>query len=460
MMPIPAFKVNFFWKTLFWFWLSFALTFILHLLILQMTDESTRYERTSEKLLQQLEYTKERMQLYIAKDENKKLSHHPRVEHIFLLQEDGTDWLGKPVPKLLVSLNKRVNNRKKIFSVIANDRIIYGGITIVEKGESYRIYVRRIFSYLSQDYMASFFREFAYSILISVFLISFPLSFFLAWFVVSPIKRLRAASREISKDIKNKQSIESLLLGKGEFAELAKDFEAMRQQIEQQFSARSRLISDVSHELRSPLARMQIAIGIANNKLNKDEKNTELERIKLEADKMNCMLTELLDYSKIDNLQDENLDELIDIKKLFLNLVDDAKFEAEQVGVTIATKLPENVFIKGSKLSLLSCFENIVRNAIRYANSNIKLTCYNNETKNVISIIISDDGSGVPPEDINQIFDAFYRPELDRSRQSGGVGLGLSIASKAVAAHDGRIWAENDQPKGFSIHIEFPLKPT
>jgi len=308
--------------------------------------------------------------------------------------------------------------------------------------------------------MASFFREFAYSILISVFLISFPLSFFLAWFVVSPIKRLRTASREISKDIKNKHSLESLASGKGEFAELAKDFEAMRQQIEQQFSARSRLISDVSHELRSPLARMQIAIGIANNKLNQDEKSTELERIKLEADKMNCMLTELLDYSKIDNLQDENLDELIDVHKLLINLIDDAKFEAEQVGVTIEIDLAENISIKGNKLSLLSCFENIVRNAIRYAHSNIKLSCLKNEANNVISIIIRDDGKGVPEEDINQIFGAFYRPELDRSRQSGGVGLGLSIASKAVAAHDGRIWAENDQPKGFSIHIEFPLKPT
>lgn len=450
-------KTNFFWKTLFWFWLSFALMFIVNLLILQKTDESVRYKGTSKELIKQLAYTKERMQAYITKEENRQLTEHPKVEHIFLLDEHGIDWLGKPVPDSILTLDKRVIKRKRVISHIAKDKIIYGGEKIVDQGKTYRIYVRRIFSFLSQNYITSFFQEFAYSILISVFLISFPVSFFLAWFVVSPIKRLREASKDISKDIKNNKSLETMLKGKGDFAELAKDFEAMRNNIEQQFSARTRLISDVSHELRSPLTRMQIAIAIADNKLNDVGNNAELERIKLEANKMNWMLTELLDYSKIDNLQGQILNESIEINQLLTNVVDDARFEAEQVGVSIEVNLQGAHKIKGNQLSLLSCFENIIRNAIRYAKSTVIVSCCLSKTQDKVSISIFDNGTGVPEADIKQIFDAFYRPDIDRSRNSGGVGLGLSIAKKAVDAHFGSIKAENIQPEGFIVTIELPL---
>jgi signal transduction histidine kinase len=108
--------------------------------------------------------------------------------------------------------------------------------------------------------------------------------------------------------------------------------------------------------------------------------------------------------------------------------------------------------------ALLSCLENILRNAIRYADKKITVSSYIEHDENQLVITISDDGKGITTGDIDKIFDAFYRPNLDRDRHSGGVGLGLSIAKKAVVIHSGKIWAENLKPQGFAIHIQLPLK--
>jgi len=456
MIKFNFIKSNLFWKILLWFWLSFILVFVINLFILQLNNTSISQQKLPPHLTKQVFAAKERIEKYFSKQANQHKAEHPRYKNIYLLSEQGTDRLGKPVPKLVLSLDVYMNKTQQLVSLVTKEKVLFGGASIEIAGQTYRLYISRVFKYVSRTYLTNFFREFAYSILISTFLISFPLSFLLAWFVVSPINRLKQASRDISKNIKNTKTLKPLLDRKDEFAELAGDFEAMRSQLEQQLNARTRLISDVSHELRSPLVRMQIAIGIANNNLNKDKQNTELERIRLEADRMNVMLTELLDFTKIDNLQEHQDTESININHLFSILVNDAKFEAQQVGVYIDADIKGNFSIMGNTMGLSSCLENIVRNAIRYAKKNVVLCCQMNEQENTVIITITDDGDGVPEEDIKHIFDAFYRPELDRSRESGGVGLGLSIAKKVVDVHCGKIWAENMKPRGFSVHIALP----
>jgi two-component system, OmpR family, sensor histidine kinase CpxA len=455
-------KANFFWKILFWFWGSFALIFIVCLFILQLNNDSIRYQKTPEHLSQQVESSRARVMGYLAKNSNHLKRANANWKNVYLLSANGKDALGKPVPDIMLSLDRYVQKSQQIMSVISNDKIIYGGLELTIGQDNYRVYIRRIFSYLSGDYMASFFQEFAYSILTATFLISFPLSFLLAWLVVAPIKRLQQATRDISINIQDRKNLNSLLARKDEFAELAKDFQTMTEEIEQQLFARTRLISDVSHELRSPLTRMKIAIAIADNKLNKDGQNSELQRIKLEADRMNLMLSELLDFTKLDDLHRNQAIENIDLKRFAGIVINDAQFEAEQVGVQITSSFPEGLCIEGNKVELLSCLENIVRNAIRYAKSSIHFSCDKAKQGDLILLRICDDGKGVPEEDVDKIFSAFYRPDLARSRQSGGVGLGLAIAQKAIAVHSGKIRAENiktnGKTTGFAIHIELPIK--
>ncbi|WOH39500.1 ATP-binding protein [Thalassotalea fonticola] len=431
------------------------LIFVLNLFILQLNNDSIRYQQTPAHLTEQVADITSRVSKYLLTVKQ----HKPHLwQNVYVLSPNGTDRLGKPVPDVILSLNQYVQKSQLPMSVATKERIYFGGLSVEIAGITYRVYAHRIFSFLSGDYMAAFFQEFAYSILISAFLISFPLSFLLAYLVVGPIKRLQQATRDISNNINDKNNLQSLLARNDEFAELAKDFSAMSEQIGQQLSSRTRLISDVSHELRTPLSRMQIAIGIADNKLNEDGLNSELKRIKLEADRMNLMLSELLDFTRIDNLHCRKGNEYIDMHQFVTTLINDAKFEAEQVGISVDSSLQKGIYMLGNKVELLSCLENIIRNAIRYAKSNIHVYCHKHELDGQIKITIKDDGEGVPEEEINTIFDAFYRPELARARKSGGVGLGLSIAEKAVAAHLGKIWAENILPNGFAVHIELPIK--
>jgi len=456
MIKLNFIKVTLFWKILLWFWLSFVLVFVINLFVLQLSSTSVSQQELPSHLIKQVATVKVRIEHYFDKQSNQGKIEHFRYKNIYLLSDEGTDRFGKIVPNLVLSLEQYREETQQLVSVVTKEMILFGGMEIEIDEKTYRIYISRAFKYFSETYLSSFFQNFVYSILVSMFLISFPLSFLLAWFVVRPIKSLKQASKDISKDITDKKNLTSLLKRKDEFADLAMDFETMRLQLEQQLSSRIRLISDVSHELRSPLVRMQMAIGIANNKLNKDKQNSELERIKLEADRMNLMLTELLDFTKIDNLQYQQNNENISINHILNILINDAKFEAEQVGINIEADIKGEFPLVGSQMGLSSCFENIVRNAIRYANKSVFVQCQQSPQNDATLITIRDDGDGVPDADIEHIFDAFYRPELDRCRKSGGVGLGLSIAQKVISVHCGKIWAENISPSGFAIHIELP----
>jgi len=388
--------------------------------------------------------------------ENKRKFKHRRKfwRNIYLIDAAGGDYFGKDVPDLLKTLREHVYRGQHAMSVIENKKLFFGGVPLRIKNKQYRIYIGQKFNYMSRGYIGSFFRKFAQNLLISTFIISFPLSFLLAWRFTRPIKKLQQATKDISEDVTNRSNLQTLLTRRDEFGELAQDFELMSQHLEQQLTSKNQLLSDVSHELRSPLARLQIALAIAENKDKENSKNSEFERIKIEADRMNLMLAGLLDYAKVEASSHESQFELVDINHLLSLLINDANFEAQQQKITIITELEINLKVLGDNAALLSCLENILRNAIRYADKQITVCSYIEKEQSELMITISDDGKGIAEDDIDKIFDAFYRPNLDRSRHSGGVGLGLSIAQKAVTAHSGKIWAENLQPQGFAIHIQ------
>ncbi|NQZ80779.1 MAG: HAMP domain-containing protein [Colwellia sp.] len=451
------FRINLFWRILLWFWLAFVLIVTLNLFIIQMNNDSIHYQRMPPHLHHQIILAKNKI---IKSIENKRKYKHRRKfwRRIYLIDTAGVDYFGKDVPDLLNTLREHVYRGQHAMSVIEKKELFFGGVPLRIKNKKYRIYIGQKFNYMSRGYIGSFFRKFAQNLLISTFIISFPLSFLLAWLFTRPIKKLQQATKDISQDVTNRKNLQALLTRRDEFGELAQDFELMSQHIESQLLSKTQLLSDVSHELRSPLARLQIALAIAENKLATGSNNHEFARIKIEDDRMNLMLAGLLDYAKIEALSHASQFEIIDINNLLSLLINDANFEAQQQKITITTELEHKLRVDGDKAALLSCLENILRNAIRYAEKKITVCSYIKKNNNQLMITISDDGNGIKSDDIDKIFEAFYRPNLDRSRDSGGVGLGLSIAKKAVKAHSGKIWAENIQPHGFSIHIQLPIK--
>ncbi|MBV1910932.1 MAG: HAMP domain-containing protein [Kangiellaceae bacterium] len=441
-----------------WFWLVFAVVFSVNIFVSQMNSENSRFRPIPPHLFEQLDNTRIKLEYLLEQEKSRnKRSRRHFLRNTFLLNDEGQDYFGKRTPGLLSELHHRILDEKKPLTGVKKRLLYFGGVKVHHKGEGYRLYLTQRFSVLSSGYLGFFIREFALNLLFSTFLVSFPVSFLLAWVFTRPIRRLQLAITEMSDDLKNKKSLQKLTGRQDEFGDLAKDFESMASHVEKIIASKNRLIGDVSHELRTPLARLQIAIGLANKK-SPEKLKKELARIKLEADRMNQMISSLLDYAKSDDAAFEPKIEQFDLAKLIIVIVKDLEFEAQQQQITITTDITEDFLFSGEQSSVVSCIENILRNALRYAETSIKILAFLDAEKRNISILIEDDGCGVPEEQLEKIFDAFYRPQSDRSRDSGGAGLGLSIAKKIVVAHKGEISATNISPHGLKIEIYFPSK--
>ncbi len=463
------FKLRLFWKILFGFWLVFASVFSFNLFLTQINSESSKFRTLPPHLSDQLASIQEKLDYLFQANTRVNRKTRRFLRNAYLLDQSGKDYFGKRTPKMLLALHQQVIEEDKPMTVYKKRFLYFGGNEVVENGNHYRLYVSQKFSFLSRGYLGFFIKEFATNLIISTFLISIPLSFLMAWFFTRPIKKLQQAFTEMSDDLNNKRSLDNLTSRSDEFGDLARDFEKMANHLATIIASKNRLLGDVSHELRTPLARLQLAIGIASQK-KRDVLSDELARIKLEADRMNQMISSLLDYSRVDSIVIEPQFEKIDLAELLHSIVQDVEYEATSMSLTINTDIVEPLNLIGDKGLLISCLENLLRNALRYASSQISVEAkvqpanhtydegfaHKGSTLSVVSIVISDDGDGVSEPELGKLCDAFYRPQLDRSRKSGGVGLGLSIAKKAVQAHQGELLLRNLKPRGFEVTVSIP----
>jgi two-component system sensor histidine kinase CpxA len=455
-MKRPKLKITLFWKILLWFWFILVTVFSLNLFLTQVSNENTRYRSLPPHLHQQLIGARHKLYPVLERKRFKQRKRSKFLRNTFLLDQDGADYFGRKVPEMLLLLDQRIKKNKKPASAFKKKFLYFGGLEMRIDDKDYRLYLSQNFSILSRGYFSVFVREFAHNLLVSIFFVSFPLSFLLAWFFTRPIKKLQEAIGEITDDLGDRDSLNQLSKRTDEFGDLAKDFSKMASHIESAISSKDRLLSDVSHELKSPLARLQISLGLAYKKQT-EQNYTELDRIKLEADRMNAMVTSLLEYSKLEHHELQQELKTIELDTFLKSVTDDAEFEGKANGIIVKTEFASNISLSAQPSMLLSCFENVLRNAIRYATNEVIVRCKLDQENNSVLIEIIDDGCGVPNEQLEKIFDAFYRPESDRSRLSGGVGLGLSIAKKVIDAHEGKIVAKNVEPTGLAICIQLPV---
>ncbi|WP_076012821.1 ATP-binding protein [Alteromonas abrolhosensis] len=234
-----------------------------------------------------------------------------------------------------------------------------------------------------------------------------------------------------------------------ELGQLARDFNKMAEQLESMWGAQKRLLADVSHELRSPLARLQMALGLAHQQ-NVDP--ATLSRVEREADRMEALVSQLLTLSRAEageaTMQKHAL-------SLVLNdVLTDANFEAANKNKQLRIDdIPKKTVVIDSMM-FCRAVENVLRNAIRH--SKLVTHIAFSEDAQHWYIHITDDGDGLTSEECERIFSPFYRATLARERESGGVGLGLSIAKAAVELHHGRIIAEPSERGGLRVTMSFP----
>ncbi|KAF0195714.1 MAG: two-component system OmpR family sensor histidine kinase CpxA, partial [bacterium] len=201
-----------------------------------------------------------------------------------------------------------------------------------------------------------------------------------------------------------------------------------------------RLISDISHELRSPLARLNVALSLARKRAG-EKAITALDRIELESERLNNLIEQLLTLARLES--DKTLAfTTINLTKLVKEIAEDANFEAQNNQCSVSATLNE-VSIIGDENLIRSTVDNILRNAIRYTKENsivqVSLSYQESLGKKQAVIEVQDQGEGVPESDLTEIFRPFYRVEYARERDRGGSGLGLAIVAQAVKLHKGKV---------------------
>ncbi|UJF19414.1 envelope stress sensor histidine kinase CpxA [Vibrio sp. SS-MA-C1-2] len=286
------------------------------------------------------------------------------------------------------------------------------------------------------------------SLLLLTMLVSTPLLLWLAWALSTPARRLQVAAERVAKgEISTDPDLEK---GATEFKQAGISFNLMVSSINQLMSGQQRLLSDISHELRSPLTRLRMATALA---VRKQGESKELTRIELEAERLEKMIASLLSLSRmqVDNHQNR---EQITINELWQEMLDNALFEAEQLDKTLTYHQLDQTLISGNLNLLVSALENVIRNAIKYSDYkiNIDFTTEHHQLK----ITIDDDGLGVPEQELKEIFRPFYRVSTARDRETGGTGLGLAITENAIIQHQGTILASKSPLGGLRIEITLP----
>ena len=296
-------------------------------------------------------------------------------------------------------------------------------------------------------------------------LISALVCYWLARYVVLPLRRLQSATRRLaSGDLAARVSTTPSLANRhDEFAELAADFDEMATRIQDLLTAQRRLIGDISHELGSPLTRVNVALGLAFRKAG-EEVRPELDRIQRESQRLNELIRQLLILSELENGTPSEPFKMIDLAVLAREVAADAEFEASsrrcRVRVTDLGTGSGSSCVKGVHHLLRSALENVVRNAVRYtaedSEVHIEIDPSRGSTNAREHAIVSvrDHGPGVPASAMLDLFLPFYRVSEARDRQSGGTGLGLAITRQAIDAHGGKVTAANHPDGGLLVQME------
>jgi len=296
--------------------------------------------------------------------------------------------------------------------------------------------------------------------LLPILLIGAFFCYWLARYLTAPVIKLRDTTQALADGNLKARVSDKLAKRHDEIGYLGRDFNMMAGRIESLVEAQQRLLRDISHELRSPLTRLNVALELVRRRAA-PELDKGLDRIGREAGSINEMIGQLLTLSRVESGTYRLAGVRIDLCLLLKEIADDADFEARSRNRTVRITSCESCTTMGVAELLRSAIENVVRNAVHHTGEGtevlIALSCEANDSEKHALIRVRDHGTGVPEEAIERIFDPFYRVEDARDRQTGGTGLGLAIATRAVQLHGGTIRAANAPDGGLVVEIRFPI---
>lgn len=279
-------------------------------------------------------------------------------------------------------------------------------------------------------------------------------SWWLAEHLTAPIRRMQAGARALASENLNVRVSSGLEGRKDELAVLARDFDAMADQLRANRSATTQLLRDISHELRSPLARMRVALGLARQP--PADPARQLDRLEREIERLDSMISQVLKLARLHGTDALLKRERFELDDVIEEVVRDANFEGATKNCRINLRGVANNAVFGSRELLHSAIENVLRNAVRYSPCDTAVEMQVARDGGVLEILVRDHGPGVPAADLERIFEPFYRVAESRDRDSGGEGIGLAITSQVMKAHGGSATAVNASSGGLEVRLNLP----
>jgi two-component system sensor histidine kinase CpxA len=284
--------------------------------------------------------------------------------------------------------------------------------------------------------------------------------FVIARYLTSPILQLRTATRKLASGDLTARADLPRSTRRDEMAGLLRDFNQMAERIETLVNAQNRLLTDISHELRSPLARLTVALELARQRSG-DDARSALDRIDRETTRLNELIQRLLTIARLEG-SDQTVEQTpVALEELIREIAKDAAFEAQCRRCRVEVSVLNDCEVVGSPSLLHSAIENVVRNAIRYTQEgsavDIRLEDVQGMQTSYAVVRVTDSGPGVPEDALEKLFQPFYRLDDARGRQTGGVGLGLAITDRAIRLHGGTVRASNRPGGGLMVEMRIPM---
>lgn len=385
------------------------------------------------------------------------------MPQLYAVNEEGVDLLNRDLPKginkeSLAALTTDTDSRA-IQQIHADD------------GHNYWLFVeprnkRPPSTYFNGVRMPQSFKYLfpAVPLIVGIF-VSLIFAAMLAWYFSKPIKQLRLAFESAASGNLDARVGTVMQYRRDELADLGSAFDVMVSRVSQLIQSQTHLMHQVSHELRSPLARLQIAIGLIKQQSTQSDAahqvnekiSTSLNRIETESVRMDHLVGELLTLSRLESGVTALQKERVDLNELLQELVEDANFEGMTNNVKVEYAPIANVFVEAQADLLQRAIDNIIRNAVKYtsANTTVMLTTIVNQISKSVVLTVKDSGTGVTENELESIFKPFYRASTNEAAH--GYGLGLAIAKQIIESHAGVVRAVNVPNSGLQVTIILPM---
>jgi len=292
------------------------------------------------------------------------------------------------------------------------------------------------------------------AILAIALIVSAITSWWLAQHLSAPIRRIQEGARALASENPGLRVSAGLEGRKDEVAVLARDFDAMADRLRANRAATTQLLRDISHELRSPLARMRVAVGLARQPAADHVR--QLDRLEREIERLDSLISQVLKLARLQGTDAPFSREPVAIDEIVEEVVRDANFEGAVNNCSVELKGAANASVLGNRELLHSAIENVLRNAMRYSPQGQPVSVSIDRTGSALVIRIKDRGPGVPAADLERIFEPFYRVAESRDRDSGGEGIGLAITAQVMKAHGGTAQASNSAAGGLEVRLSLP----